>query len=328
MRLLILVPLLAALWLVPVSQLSARKDKGHPTQAAAVERLAKDLQSENKALRLKAAVGLSSERLAPELEDAVVAALLEGLNDQRAEAREQSARAVRNLGSRSGHRAIPDLLRALADSAPGVREQAVTTLANFPDRVEVIAPAARKLLTHRDAGVRQASTLLLGTNRFGLGEKALPDLTLALKDTDAAVRLAGVRGLAELGPKARPAVSPLATLAHTDSSAAVRERAVEALVAVGSEVVPELIELLGGKDAAVRTAALVGLGRLGRSSEEAVKALARVAGNGKAPHDDRYLAVAMLGELGPAAKAAVPTVKGLLDYPAAQMRSKAAETLR
>src|SRR5262245_59736024 len=202
------------------------------------EQLQRDLRSEDRSVRLAAAVALSSASRGDAEQLRIVVVLAEGLTDPDPRVRAESARATRNLGGEAGMTAIPRLLGALADRDAEVREQAAVTLGNFSARAGTIQTALRELQRHPDPGVRATAVGLLGTRRLGLREAAVPDLVNSLRDGDARVRQVAARGLWQAGPDARPAVTALAAAVHGDPDGTVRVTAVEALAAAGPEAVP------------------------------------------------------------------------------------------
>jgi len=96
------------------------------------------------------------------------------------------------------------------------------------------------------------------------GKTAVPDLTRALKDRDAAVRTRAAVLLGKMGPAARAAVPGLIE-AIKDRSDLVRVEAVEALGKIGQEAraaVPPLTETLKDKAYSVRQAAMVAIRKI------------------------------------------------------------------
>jgi HEAT repeat protein len=166
--------------------------------------------------------------------------------------------AVIALDAIGGAESVPLLIRALADTAPAIRELAARTLAENqapagaeallaalactsdawaiaalldalkPLRTGNAAPPALRLLAHADATVRAAAVGVIGYLRL---PQALPELAqLSAGDTAAAVRLVALRALA-WGPAETSA--PTALVALGDAEWPIRAEAATILGRLG-----------------------------------------------------------------------------------------------
>lgn len=136
------------------------------------------------------------------------------------------AHAAVALGRLGDRRAVPPLLKALADPDPVLRTQAAAALGRL--KAGEAVPSLIGALQDTDAGVRQTAATALGI----MGDpSAVPSLVQALQDAAEGVRARAAAALGRLGdPAAR---SPLARLAADDPVPQVRQAAREALDRLG-----------------------------------------------------------------------------------------------
>jgi HEAT repeat protein len=221
---------------------------------------------------------------------------------------------------------VPILVAALADKNPAIREHAAVALARagalakpavealWPltadpspnvraagyDALRAAGPASAaplaKLLTHESADVRARAAEAVSQGGYGpIPGSAATDLANALDDEDPAVRGAAADGLSRLGAAAGPAVPKLVALFGKTTPEDLMK--------------PDPLEL-----AAFR--AVVGIG------EPAVGPLTAALADRNPVV--RLQAVAALGEIGPAAKAALPDIEKLLRDPVGAVALEAA----
>src|SRR2546430_6636562 len=100
------------------------------------------------------------------------------------------------------------------------------------------------------------------------------DLIKNLKHPEAAVRSEAAQSLAQMGPKAKPALRALLG-ALKDQDEDVRAKARGALGKIGPSIVIVLTDLLGDSDWKVRLGAASALGDIGPEARASVPALAR-----------------------------------------------------
>jgi HEAT repeat protein len=164
-------------------------------------------------------------------DDSVVPDLLETLSSGSEHSRLFSALV---LASIPDTRAIPRLIRALADTADvyllgRVSEEAAKALAAMPEWN--FAPLSRAI-TDADENVRAGAATALG----GCGAVAVPALVEALHDPAAAVRAAAARALGKIGDRSAAAAlaACLFDTAHPPREQSVGDAAAEALREMGA----------------------------------------------------------------------------------------------
>jgi len=208
-----------------------------------------------------------------------------------------------NVGPAAGS-AVPALVASL-DNRSRMRA-AAAALGKIDPTGQAVLPALFKHF--KDPVLRYDAVAAVG----GLGEagrKAVPALGHALKRGDPELAAAAARSLGQLEQVAADSVDGLiGVLANEDDE--VRAAAAGALGNIASHPdrsVPALIETLADKDETVRRASARALGRFKQDAAEAVPALAEAL-------KDKLIqgsAAASLGEIGPAAKSAVPALMEL-----------------
>jgi HEAT repeat protein len=167
-----------------------------------------------------------------------------------------------------GWPAVPELIKALDDPLPAVRQRALWALG-------IIGPDAKA---------------------------ALQAVCAFLDDKDAKMRLLAAQVLTEMGPQARPALAALVT-ALRDADPQVRLQAAVALHDLGPDTLDYLLAVMQEGDLAVRFSAMESL-LLFHESPVAVQALVDAL---KEPvRKMRAAAAASLTRLGPSGKAALP----------------------
>lgn len=162
-------------------------------------RLTADLDSEDDAVRLRAATDLAANREAPLL-------LSEALSDESWRVRRVAAE---GMAAGGGRNVLETLIEALREHHrnPPLLNAAVTALANMRDGV---APALIPLLAHDDADVRTYAALALGLVDDA---RSVPALVASLGDVDANVRFHAIEALGRLGD--RRATDALVAVAET-----------------------------------------------------------------------------------------------------------------
>ncbi len=112
---------------------------------------------------------------------------LEAAGSNRAELIRVQALKALGTYSRSHAKAVPVLIRALADPSPEIRKTALLTLMAFQDHAGKAIPRGKELLSDENPAVRLAAAYFLG----GQGQRALDaeaDMLRLLKDPDPEVR--------------------------------------------------------------------------------------------------------------------------------------------
>jgi len=238
-----------------MDRLEALGERAAPAVPALVTALARPEEE----VRQRAARGLGA--IGPAAA-AAAAALTEKLNDEQAEVRGYAAYALGRIGDGSDP-VVEALSRAAFDRAAVVRRAALRALQRLNPPQEKVMPLVLKILEQGDASVIAPALETLAEQ----GEAALPRLCQALQNDQACYW--ACLALAELGPKAGPAVPHLKPLlAHQDPE--VRMQALAALGEIGpaaQPLVPEVIAALQDEAGGVRYAAAFALGRIGTSPE-------------------------------------------------------------
>jgi HEAT repeat protein len=158
---------------------------------------------------------------------------------------------------------------------------------------------------------------------LGCGGKSTSKFVAELSDSDPKIRRAAARELSELQGNANDVIAALA-VATTDADREVREFAVAGLGHFGAAAKasePALEKTLGDPEVSVRLGAAKALQKIDPESTSYVPVIldALKAGNGAIFLD--------VGQMGPSAKWAVPTLAKLLSHPQAGIRALAARTL-
>src|SRR5262249_49506989 len=105
--------------------------------------------------------------------------------------------------------------------------------------------------------------------------KRVTELSAALKSKDVAARKSAAKALADLGGESRPAVGALGD-AMLDEDLQVRLDAARALIGVGRPAVPALLAVLKERDRNARKLAAQALGEIGPAARSAIPQLANL----------------------------------------------------
>ena len=214
------------------------------------------------------------------------------------------------LGKLRAQAGVEPLTRTAASTDPFLAAVASWALAQIrPDDAALVAAAIEKLR----AGLASADATVRAGSVNGLADLA-PDAdadtqkTLAtafaglLDDPDPTVGTAAGAALVRLGDAAEAAIRGQL------GDEATRIRGLEILAAQGeaaAPLVPEMVTALGDDDAACASEAAVALAAVGPAAAAAVPTLRGLLG-GETPAPVRYAAMYALGRIGAAAKEAVP----------------------
>jgi len=242
-----------------------------------------------------------------------------------------------------GTAVLPELIAALENENPQVCLGAAGALHRIgPEAKEAVEPLLKLLKKDDDLTRRGAFYGLMGIGPEAMA--AVPALTEALTHKDFHTQYWACRALREIGPEAKTAVPVLLGLL-TEGAASVRRNAAQALggigPGIGEDAVGALAKALRDSSDPVREDAAIALGRLGPFAKSAAPALEEALANGPiaarvpaaralwlvtgrteravdvlieelAELNWTYDAVQTLGEIGPAAKKAVPALVALL----------------
>jgi D-arabinan exo alpha-(1,3)/(1,5)-arabinofuranosidase (non-reducing end) len=219
-----------------------------------------------------------------------------GINDLVLEKVPESAGEPESPGP---HPSAPPPLKTTAPAPPGVPVYRGLTLAAYRARLRHTSPDER-------------AEVIRALGSFGAdAAPALGEITEALGDRSAAVRLAAAWALSQIRAAGASAV-PKLTNALSDSSPQVRSLAAIALRTMGSKAAPAAPALTRAVDdpvVYVRASAADALGAIGPAARAAVPILAR-----RLQAKDEEMAVlrsiaTALGNIGPAARDALPALQ-------------------
>ncbi|MCC7475374.1 MAG: HEAT repeat domain-containing protein [Pirellulales bacterium] len=166
-------------------------------------------------------------------------------------------------------RAIEKLVQGLRSDREEIRTAAAKCLQSLAAPPEVIAPHFVALMNDSNPDVQANAVEAIAS----LGESVVPRVNLGLKMPR--LRLAAVRVIAKLGPKASGSVKPLMEAAQGADAKLLTEIQL-ALGAIGPAAAPAtelLVKSLSSKDAGERESALFALRKIGRPAQAAVKPL-------------------------------------------------------
>jgi HEAT repeat protein len=238
---------------------------------------------------------------------------------------------------------LPALIEALKDRNFGVRRASVGALGCFgPEAKEAVAPLIKML---DDKGKPEIGDLRIceiamdALERIGpTAKEAIPKLLLLLKAKDKGLRRWAFHALAGVARGDPAVVKVLLTVLQTDKDIGDRGGAVGALGRMGKTArgaVPALVEALKvpkGTDPRValdfQEQILIALGKLGAEAKEAVPGLIALL---KDKTQQEYLRIRVayaLGDIGPAAVAALPALKEVAREQDSPLRDAIAEALR
>jgi HEAT repeat protein len=137
--------------------------------------------------------------------------------------------------SRLGQAAVPELIEALNDDDWQVRNQAAVALGAIGPEAKAAVPALIDVLQDEDKYFRSQGALALG--KIGREARAaVPALIEALEDHDEDVRREAAAALGRIGPEASDAIAALVELLR-DPRKPVRKQAIQALEGIDPKAV-------------------------------------------------------------------------------------------
>jgi HEAT repeat protein len=263
-------------------------------------------------------------------------ALLAALSDPSVKVR---VAAATGLGRLRETRALPVLIDMLGDSA--TRSQTLAVIQRFGPAAGPAVPRLRQLLaeTKSERLLRSKLAEVFGAIGPEAGRPALPDLIAVLHEPESAAKFA--HHLADWGPGAREAIPDLVELLGSTNVYA-RKNAALALGRIGPDArsaVPELVRLLNGDwDPSVRAHAALAVWQIQGAADRlvVVRSVAFLASvldqHGKALAGGAQWACAdaarALAEMNtPAARAALPALRGVLNHNLQWVRVHAARAI-
>lgn len=196
-------------------------------------------------------------------------------------------------------------VKKLHDPAPQVRYQALFALGSIGAEAEEAVPEVAKVLLEAPEGeIRSEAALALG-KMAPASRAAVPALAEALADIHLPVRMNSALGLFRLGADAQPAVPALLRALEDEANQTN----------------------LGKFFLTIREIAILALGRASAGSSEAVPALLAIL-HDSAPDETWLVAARALGEIGPAARPALPRLQALLTEGSSTLHDAAEKALR
>ncbi len=210
-----------------------------------------------------------------------------------------------------------ELVKGLDSKDPTSRDRAADELEQLGHNAKPAVPALIKALGGDDESLQWHVARAIGAIGPGASE-AVPTLTKLLESKSPTVRANAALALANLGDAGKTAIPQLAKLA-VDPEVSVRRAAMQSLHTMkpGKEVmVPLMIGVFKETEPSVLLPALQSLAEMG---DAAVPALI----DASKTKEGRYWACLALGEIGPAAKDAVPALKELVSAEEPEIRLQA-----
>ena len=178
--------------------------------------------------------------------------------------------------------ASADIARLLANEQGDEQQRvaAAKLLGDIGNEAAAYLPRLAALAAN-DSSVAVRSAVLLAISKIAEPGAAVGLLVKSLADRDAAVRLAALRRLRELGREAAPAATELGQLLD-DQDEKVRRTAAEALVRIGSPSVPIFTAHLASKSSETRELCAYALGKMGSVAKPALPELKKRLGDSDA----------------------------------------------
>jgi HEAT repeat protein len=244
--------------------------------------------------------------------------ILELLRDPNAEIRDEVLGVLEQLGVRNKD-VVAALTRLLHDNdlgtQPGttvyVREHAAQILGEMGSDANAAVPDLHKMLNDPHSYAQEQAALALW--RITGETNVVSTLAAAFEQAaDAQTRQRILTIFEEMGPGAKDAV-PLILTGLKDNSTAVQEQAVQLLGQMRSDaraIVPKLLQMLEDSDPYTRGQAAYLLWRI-TGETNVISQLAGALEHAPDIHASRRILTA-IGEMGPAAKAAIPAMVAIL----------------
>lgn len=223
--------------------------------------------------------------------------------------------------------------KLLADKTPEIQETIacaihIEGIAYSKPRIPIAVIV--ELLKHEDNDIRYAAATALG-NLGRDAKSAVPALVKSLKDRDEEVRLAAASALGEMKTDAKEAIPSLKELCK-DENLRIRRTAVRSLGKMGPAAIPALAIMVKDKDRQVRIILASALAEMAQDTTDVVPPLLVLLQDEEATvrrfaaqdayernmylrRNERFRRLILTGIslAGPAAKAAIPDLKQMLD---------------
>jgi HEAT repeat protein len=267
------------------------------------------------------------------------------------EVRDEAARVIKIFGPRAAP-AVPALIEMLSDLSPDYRGQVIVMLGAIGPAAKDARPAVLKIFRDQKADV-SASDFAVYVALYAKPEEAVPDLIPFLDEPACCFR--AFMTLCDMGPAAKGAIPAIRKYALNELAAKAKDkmkkpRLYDDLAKLGPDVVPLLVEMFDAHGGCGRVLAIENLEKLGPEATAAAPALKKLLKDAepearfracrllwnlqKSPDVVPVLAalltdaskagvtplaiddiVQLLGEIGPAAKDAIPALKVVMAKP-------------
>jgi HEAT repeat protein len=244
-----------------------------------------------------------------------ILALVDALKDTDFQMR---ANSVQSIGLLMRYRGLPEkmddraekvalaVIAALKDQEDLVRSAAAAALPSVGIETKPGVTALAEAMKHNEAKVRAAAAAgATGVRTIG---DIVPALGTAVRDSDAAVRLAAANSLMFARAAAAPALKPLVAML-TDADPKVGAAAATALGAMGpagAPAIPALADVIADQKSGIRVAAVGAVGMIRQVPEIAIPVLIGALATGELRSGSFYA----LSTFGTLAKSAVPAILG------------------
>jgi HEAT repeat protein len=237
--------------------------------------------------------------------------------------RQAAAEAIVTFGPQAKE-AVPVLIRLLQSGSEKDREAAAWAITTFgPEAKKEAVPVLIDILEDLCPKYRAFGATELG-NLGPTADSAVPALTRLLKDDNSEVRYDATEALRAIGAAAKSAVPALIPLLQDQGWYKTRVIAAGALAEIDPKnpnIVPALGLALGDDMREVRASAAAALGRLGPGAKAALPALKKALNSQEEGQEDL---IKVLVQIGPAA---LPTLIELLEAEKPEIRCQAAAIL-
>lgn len=199
---------------------------------------------------------------------------------------------------------VKTILRFVKHDDVFIRKQAVDGLTRVGGDLSPYLSELEALATDTNKDVRRSAVQGLGR----AGEKAFKSLHKALKDEDPSIRSMAAASLKQLGSAAKPALDDLVHMAVKDANFGAKRNAMFALGGLEEDGAKALGKILS--EAKDQQTLMFGMQTLSGMKESAAPAVDALIGLLKSPTPlIRWNAATALGNIGPAAKAAIPALQ-------------------
>jgi HEAT repeat protein len=324
---------------------------GPAAKAAAVPGLTKALQDNGKSVRVAAAAAMANLMTPPKADD--VPLLVTILKQKDPEGSVFGARGLAKLGKQAKD-AIPALVEVAKAGDTGVRREAIEALAAVGPDAKTAGPLYVAALkdASADSAVRQSALLALGQLGKDLekDKETVAAVLDAVKDTDKQVKKAALAAVGKLGPvvgaPGAKQVMPTVIDFLQDSDAGLRDQAFETVAGLGPlarDAVNPLINIMEKKDVKLYVKQQGGKPFMQEADEQFLDKIAKTLGKIGQPAVKRLLtglnttninvglivgSCRALGEIGPPAKEAIPTLQLLSTALPSELGAEADRAMR